>query len=194
MIIGITGGVGCGKSTVLGILERDFGCHIIEADKVGHLVMQKGASAYKDILRIFGNEILDENQEIDRRKLGKIVFQDKGRLEKLNAIVHPAVKCHIKNEINQVLQSDHDAIIIIEAALLIEDHYPELCDEVWYIYADEKERFRRLADSRGYTEEKTRSIMKNQLTEEEFLKHCDKKIDNSYDFENTYHQIEKLFD
>lgn len=193
MVIGITGGVGCGKSTVLTILEKDFGCHIIEADKVGHLVMQRG-EAYRDIVNVFGNGILGENYEIDRQKLGGIVFRDKEKLEKLNHIVHPAVKSYIKNEIKQVQKADPGAVIVVEAALLIEDNYQELCDEIWYIYTKEEERFRRLEQSRGYTEEKTRSIMKNQLTEEEFLRHCDKRIDNSYDVKNTYHQIEKLFD
>lgn len=193
MVIGITGGVGCGKSTVLTILEKDFGCHIIEADKVGHLVMQRG-EAYRDIVNVFGNGILGENYEIDRQKLGGIVFRDKEKLEKLNHIVHPAVKSYIKNEIKQVQKADPGAVIVVEAALLIEDNYQEFCDEIWYIYTKEEERFRRLEQSRGYTEEKTRSIMKNQLTEEEFLRHCDKRIDNSYDVKNTYHQIEKLFD
>ena len=194
MVIGVTGGVGCGKSAVLQVLEREFHCHVIEADHVGHLVMQRGTSAYQDIIRIFGEEILDSRLEVDRKKLAGIVFQNREELEKLNHIIHPAVKNYIKNEIKQVINFDKNAIIVIEAALLIEENYLEFCDEVWYIYADECQRIRRLKSSRGYTEEKIKSIMKNQLGEEEFLQHCDKKIDNSHDFENTYQQIKKLFE
>ncbi len=194
MVIGITGGVGCGKSTVLHILKQNFHCYTIEADKVGHLVMQKGTTAYQQIVSTFGNEILDTDLEIDRKRLAGIVFQDREKLKKLNQIVHPAVKNYIKNEIEQVIHLKSHAIIILEAALLIEENYPEFCDEVWYIYTDEQERIRRLKESRGYTEEKIRKIMENQLGEEEFLKNCDKKIDNSHDFETTYQQIKKLFE
>lgn len=194
MIIGITGGVGCGKSTVLHILKQEFHCYTIEADKVGHLVMQKGTEAYQQIVSTFGNEILDTDLEIDRKRLAGIVFSDREKLKKLNQIVHPAIKSHIKNEIEQVTHSGNHSIIILEAALLIEEKYPEFCDEVWYIYADEQERIRRLKKSRGYTEEKIREIMENQLSEEEFLKNCDRKIDNSRDFEAACQQIKKLFE
>lgn len=194
MVIGITGGVGCGKSAVLHILEQDFHCYVIEADKVGHLIMQKGTEAYQEIVSVFGDEILDKNIEIDRGRLAEIVFQDSEKLKRLNQIVHPAVKRHIKNEIKQVIHSKNHAVIVLEAALLIEEHYQEICDEVWYIYAKEEERIKRLKESRGYTEEKIRKIMENQLKEEEFLKNCDKKIDNSHDFENTCQQIKKLFE
>lgn len=194
MIIGITGGVGCGKSTVLHILKQDFDCYTIEADKVGHLVMQNGTETYQKIVSTFGNEILDTNLEIDRKRLAGIVFSDKEKLKKLNQIVHPAVKNHIKNEIEQVTHLGNHSIIILEAALLIEEKYPEFCDEVWYIYADKQERIKRLKKTRGYTEEKIKKIMENQLSEEEFLKNCDKKIDNSHDFEATCQQIKKLFE
>jgi len=194
MVIGITGGIGCGKSTVLHILEQEFHCYVIEADKVGHLMMQKGTKVYREIVAAFGNEILDASLEIDRGKLAGIVFQDSERLMALNQIVHPAVKSHIKNEIKQVIRSGSHDIIVLEAALLIEEHYPKLCDEVWYIYAEEEERIKRLKSSRGYTEEKIRKIMANQLREEEFLKNCDKIIDNSHDFANTCQQIKKLFE
>lgn len=194
MIIGITGGVGCGKSTVLNILKEQFGCHVIEADRIGHRVMEPGQPAWEEIVRVFGRNILAPDDTVDRKKLGDIVFREKDKLETLNRIVHPAVKAFIKKEIRQVSDTRKDAVIVIEAALLIEDNYTQLCDEVWYIYATEEVRLKRLMESRGYTKEKTANIMKNQLTELEFMAHCSKKIDNSYDMEHTYHQVKQIFD
>lgn len=194
MVIGITGGVGCGKSAVLHLLEQEFHCYTIEADKVGHLLMRKGTETYQQIVFSFGNKILDTDLEIDRKRLAGIVFQDREKLKKLNQIVHPAVKSHIKNEIEKITHLKNHTIIVLEAALLIEEKYPEFCDEVWYIYAAKQERIRRLKKNRGYTEEKIRKIMENQLEEEEFQKNCDKKIDNSHDFETTRQQIKKLFE
>lgn len=193
MVIGITGGVGCGKSTVLNILEKQFGCHIIEADKVGHKVMEPGQEAFKKILAEFGPDILDETGAIHRKILGDIVFHDNAKLMRLNQIVHPAVKQYIKNYIAEVQSFDRNAVIVVEAALLIEDRYGEICDTLWYVYADKNVRFQRLKSSRGYTEEKTLSIMSHQLSEEDFTKNCDVKIDNSFDLENTLEQIKSYF-
>lgn len=193
MVIGITGGVGCGKSTVLNILEQDFGCYIIEADKVAHLLMEPKNPAYIEIVHFFGTNILSADTSIDRKKLGEIVFHDSEKLSLLNSIVHPAVKTYIVNQITKILQSDKNAVIVIEAALLLEDHYDEICDEIWYIYTKEDVRIQRLRESRGYTEDKTRSIMKNQMSEEFFNKHCDKKVDNSNGIENTRKQINDFF-
>lgn len=194
MVIGITGGVGSGKSTVLHLLSEKFGCFVIEADEIGHQVMQRGGCAYEEVVAAFGSDILKDDFEIDRKKLAEIVFHDKAQLEVLNHIVHPAVKSEIKKEIEKKKRHHKEAVIVIEAALLIEAHYQDLCDELWYIYATEQVRFLRLQQSRGYTVEKTKSVMANQLSEAEFLKHCNRKIDNSYDVQYTYEQIKKIFE
>jgi dephospho-CoA kinase len=194
MVIGITGGVGCGKSTVLNILQKEYGCFVIEADKRAHLLMEPGQAVYKKIAEHFGDRILKEDKTIDRTKLGAIVFSDSSALAWLNGTVHPAVKADIREEISQIRSKEQSPVIVIEAALLIEDHYKSICDEFWYIYADVSVRMERLKKSRGYTEEKTLDIMKNQLSEAEFSKHCERKIDNSSDLENTRRQIKEIFE
>ena len=145
-VIGVTGGVGAGKSEVLGYIAEHWNATVVEADEVGYLVM--------------------------------------------NGIVHPAVKEYIKKAIKREEENETN-IFIVEAALLIEDKYDEICDELWYIYADEETRMERLKQNRGYSEEKCRSIFRNQLSEEEFSDHCDFEIDNSDDFEKTKEQIQQ---
>ncbi|MCD8346838.1 MAG: dephospho-CoA kinase [Lachnospiraceae bacterium] len=193
-VLGITGGVGAGKSTILSYLREQYGACILEADKVGHQVQQPGEACWEQIKEKFGAEILKENGTIDRERLGAVVYADRDKMEQLNAIVHPAVKTRILEEIDvfrsRLSVSSEKALVsecktqkfpvlVIEAALLLEDHYDAFCDEVWYVYADEETRTRRLMKSRGYSREKIRQIMHNQLSEEEFRRRCQAVIDNS---------------
>ncbi|NLL93855.1 MAG: dephospho-CoA kinase [Clostridiales bacterium] len=190
-IIGITGGVGCGKSTVLSILEEKYNASVIQADIVGHLVMKSGNDAFESIVKLFGNKILDELGEIDRKKLGEIVFVNEELLQKLNAIIHPAVKEYIKNFVDDQI-SKKTEIIVVEAALLIEAGYRDICSEYWYIFASENIRKNRLKASRGYSDEKIIEIMNNQLSEEEFKEYTDFTIDNNSDVLHLEEQIKRL--
>lgn len=196
MIIGVTGGVGCGKSAVMNLLNNEFGVEIILADEVGHEVMAPGGEAYEEITGYFGEDILEKNTGVINRKVlaGK-VFNDKESLDKLNSIIHPAVKRRILEQIKKIRDnSDKEPFIAIEAALLLEDNYDEVCDTIWYIYADKKERIRRLKESRSYSDEKIASIMKNQLTEKEFRLRSDEVIDNSGDIIRTRKNLQKILD
>lgn len=178
-VIGLTGGIGAGKSTILSILEEQ-GCYTVQLDQVAHLLMKPGEECYNKIIDLFGEVILsDENQEIDRKKLADIVFSDDEKIKKLNNIVHPYVKKWIKNKIEEMKQDKSCTMFVMEAALLIEDHYDEICDELWYVYADEETRINRLMIARGYSREKARSIINNQLSDDEYRKHCQRVIDNS---------------
>ncbi|MFQ6803744.1 MAG: dephospho-CoA kinase [Lachnospiraceae bacterium] len=189
-IIGITGGVGAGKSEVLNFIAGRYDATVVEADQVGYLVMQPGKEAFEPVAELFGPSVVKEDQTLDREKIAQIVFEDRQLLEKLNAIVHPAVKRYIRRAI-QMEQEAGTEIFVVEAALLIEDKYDEICDELWYIYADENVRMHRLMKNRGYSVEKIRGILANQLSEEEFESHCDFEIDNSGDFQDTVRQIEQ---
>ncbi|MCC8136845.1 MAG: dephospho-CoA kinase [Clostridiales bacterium] len=173
-ILGITGGVGAGKSTILTYLKERYGARTLEADAVAHLLQQPGLPCWERIVDTFGTDILCADRTIDRRKLGTVVYADRTKLDKLNAIVHPAVKTYICREITH-----NRSFVVIEAALLLEDHYEEICDEIWYIYADESIREERLVKSRDYSHEKVRQIMGNQLKEDEFRRRCQVVIDNS---------------
>ncbi len=187
-VIGVTGGVGAGKSEILNFIADNWNATVVEADEVGYLVMKPGKSCFAPIVELFGPGILQEDGTLDRTKIAEMVFEDKELLDKLNAIVHPAVKKYIRKAIEREKENETD-FFIVEAALLIEDKYDEICDELWYIYADEETRTERLMKNRGYSEEKVKSIFANQLSEDEFSDHCDFEIDNSGDFEDTKEQI-----
>ncbi|MGN0244021.1 MAG: dephospho-CoA kinase [Lachnospiraceae bacterium] len=190
-IIGITGGIGAGKSTVLDILRQDYHAYVIEADKVGHLVMQPDGSAYLPVINTFGNSILDSDGQIDRKKLGRLVFAPgaKQQLEALNAIIHPAVKQYIMEDIRKVETGGQYEYYIVEAALLIEDHYDLICHESWYIYATEDVRLERLSKQRNMTNQAARAVMQQQLSDEIFRQKCRYVIDNSGSLSETREQI-----
>lgn len=190
-VIGITGGVGAGKSEILRYLAEKHCVKVIEADKVGHLLMEPGGACYCGIVERFGNGILNEDRTINREKLGKIVFSDDSRLMELNGIVHPRVKQFIVSEIERARSESNISLFIIEAALLLEDRYDMICDEIWYIHVDADVRAARLRKSRGYSDEKIAGIMANQKSPEEFRKACQAVIDNSGSLQSTYEQIDR---
>lgn len=193
-IIGITGGVGCGKSTVLSLIEKNYNAYIKRADDVGRQVLLKGMDGYRRVVEIFGEDLLLPDGEIDRNKLAAVVFNNKNKLAVLNSIVHPAVKKLVVEDMARVRCMSAYDYYVFEAALLLDDHYEVFCDETWYIYADYEVRCRRLNGQRGYSCEKTESIVKNQLSDDEFRKRCDKIIDNSGTVEDTLKQIKNLLE
>lgn len=194
MVIGVTGGVGAGKSQVLALLEQEFHAVLLVADAIGHQVMEPGQHCYERIIQEFGTGILTKEKTIDRSVLGRMVFSDAFCLKKLNGIVHPAVKAYICEEISRIQKEEPSRLIVIEAALLIEDHYDVICDELWYVDTEETIRRKRLKESRGYSDEKIDSIMKNQLSEEEFRLNCHKIIHNSGTLAETLQELKKALE
>lgn len=192
-VIGITGGVGAGKSVVMGMLEKDFHAGVILADLVAHELMEPGAVSYEQIVQEFGSSVLAKDGTIDRDALSARVFGHPERLKKLNEITHPNVKKEILSRIERLQQKKKVRFIAVEAALLIEGGYAEMLDTLWYVYADEETRIKRLMDNRGYSEEKSRAIMKRQLNEDGFRQHCSVVIDNSQGVEELHEQlVEKI--
>ncbi len=190
-VLGITGGVGSGKSEVLRYLEEKYGAVVCQADQVAKNLQRRGGRCYQQITEHFGKGILDEKGRIDRAKLAEIVFHDAKELEVLNSIVHPAVRKRIL-ELKKAEEKKGTKLFVLEAALLLEDHYEPLCDEVWCVFANDDVRKRRLKLSRGYTEDKAEAIFRSQMTREEFLEHCDRAIDNSESFEETCAQLDAM--
>ena len=188
-VIGITGGTGCGKTVVMNILKDRFNAGLIIADLIGHELMAPGGANYKEIVKVFGEDILDEDGKINRPRLSKIVFSDKEKLEMLNQISHPNIEKAVVARLEEMQKDESISFSAREAALLIEGGYMKYLDELWYVYADEETRIRRLMAGRGYSEEKSRSVMKNQLKKEEYLRHSDRLIDNSGSEEDTYEII-----
>lgn len=194
MVIGVTGGVGAGKSFVLSIIEEEFDAKLLHADEIAHQLTEPEHSCYERIVEEFGTGILKEDKTIDRNKLAEIVFGDLSALKKLNHIVHPMVKEYIQGEISCILLEDPAKIIVIEAALLIEDHYEEICDEIWYVKADEEIRRKRLKENRNYTDERIDKIIRSQLKESEFEKNCQRIINNNGNIEKTRQEIKNALE
>lgn len=187
-VIGITGGVGAGKSTVLDYL-KSRGAFVIEADKVAKELMEPGSKILAQIAAAFGEELLLADGSLDREGLAGLVFSDEEKLLRLNALTHPEVKRRIRA---QAKEACRERLVFVEAALLIEDHYEEICDCFWYIYAEESIRRARLKSSRGYTDEKISAILRNQLGDKVFRCHCEEIIDNSGSRQETIGQLEEL--
>lgn len=193
-IIGITGGVGAGKSEVLNIISDMCNCIIVRADELAKSLEAKGEVCYEALIKLLSSDILDDNMEIVPQKMARSIFEsdDTEILSKVNAIIHPQVKKRILSMIDSESQKGEAEYFFIEAALLIEDNYDLICDELWYIYADEHIRAQRLTTSRGYSQEKIAGIMASQLDDSTFREKCDRVIDNSRSIEDTYNQLKEL--
>ena len=186
--IGITGGVGSGKSQILDTLQQEYGAGILKADEISHEQMLPGSAGYQAIVQFFGTDICQADGNIDRKKLGDLVFADPEKLSRLNAILHPAVKQEIVRRMKKA-EEEGCPFLVLEAALLLQDGYPDLLDEIWYIYTDREVRIQRLMESRQYSREKCLDIMARQLPEEAYRQAADVVIDNSGVWEDTLHAI-----
>ena len=188
--IGITGGVGAGKSTVLDFLAEKYQAYVMKADEIAHLVMEPGQECYEPVIALFGKQIIKDDKTIDRRQVSDVVFSHPDMLERLNEIIHPAVKRYIRRQM-ELKRQQGQKICVVEAALLLEDHYQEFCDTIWYIHTDQEIRIRRLMENRGYTREKSISIIASQAPEEFFRANADYVVVNNTDLKETWQQIEE---
>ena len=193
-VIGITGGVGAGKSKVLKLIEDKCKCIIIRADELAKQLELKGEVCYLPLIKLLSESILNEDGDIDPAKMASAIFEndDKQILNRVNEIIHPEVKNRIISMIEEERRKDIIDYFFIEAALLIEDNYEKICDELWYIFADRETRSNRLKETRGYSDEKISGIMASQLDEDTFRQHCRVTIDNSGSLEDTIAQIDAL--
>ena len=192
--IGITGGVGAGKSAILAHLASKPGIRVMLADEIAHDLMQPGTECFQKLKQKFaGEDIYQPDGSFDRAQLAAVIFSDDRKREELNAIVHPAVREYVLQQKEAEERTGKLFLLVLEAALLIEEHYDEICDELWYIYTSEENRRERLRENRGYSDEKIDGIFASQLTEEEYRRHCVKVIDNNGSVEDTNLQLVKIF-
>ncbi len=189
--IGVTGGVGSGKSVILEYLRDHYGARLIVADEVARQLEEPGEACYNELLELLGREVLGIDGHFDNKKFASAIFSDEKKLAAVNAIVHPEVKKYILSEMEKE-EKNGCRYFVVEAALLIEEHYDEVLDELWYIYVPEEIRRSRLKASRSYSDEKIDSIFAAQLSEKEFREHCRYVIDNGNDLSETYRQIDEL--
>ena len=190
-VIGITGGVGAGKSEILNYISQNYNCYVILADEVAHKVKEPGKVCYERLVALLSENILQKDGFIDKEKMASMIFESEELLEKVNDIIHPAVQEYIVKVIESERSKQILDFLFIEAALLIEAGYLDIVDEMWYVYAHEHVRRGRLKASRNYSDEKIDSIMEQQLSEEEFRKACDVVIDNSNSLEEAFIQIDR---
>lgn len=187
--IGITGGVGAGKSEILAYIRKHYLCEIYLADQVAHEVKKAGTKCFEQLVELLGSDVVAVDGEIDKAKMAEKIFASEELLAQVNAIVHPAVKEYLLEHLQAAKEAGEVELFFVEAALLIECGYGALVDEMWYIYARRQVREERLKKSRGYSPEKISQIMEAQLTEEQFRAGSDFVIDNSDSLESTYAQI-----
>lgn len=189
-IIGITGGVGCGKSEIIRYIMKKYNCLVIFADDVAKQLQQKGNLCYDKIVGLLGEKILAEDGEIDKVKMAATIFADETLLDKVNAIIHPAVYDYVLEKIAEYRIKNEIDFFIIEAALLIECGYGKIVDEMWYVYTKDEIRRERLKQSRGYSDEKISQIFSSQLSYEEFKRASSFIVDNNGAMELSQKQID----
>ena len=195
--IGITGGVGAGKSEVLNFLEKNYNVEVLRSDELAKQLILPGHACY-DIIRvqfkdedIWGGEVASAPGKplIDKGKLARLIFSDEAKRKKYDGIVHPAVREEILRRVEIARKSSEVDVFFLEAALLIEEGYDKVCDELWYIYAPVGVRRQRLKASRGYTDEKIDQMLASQLPDDEFRNACDVVIDNTRGVEDGFPDV-----
>ncbi|MBQ8662259.1 MAG: dephospho-CoA kinase [Eubacterium sp.] len=219
LFIGITGGVGAGKSEILNYLRTSYNSKVMLTDEIAHDVMEPGTDCYNRLKEIFATEklakdpamsplfaedagfsVYNEDGTFHRPNLAKVIFSDDKMREALNAIVHPAVKQYVidQYEIEKDASAANDInkapldLLVVESALLIDDNYGAICEEMWYIYTTEENRRARLKASRGYSDEKIQNIFDSQLSETAFRAACQEVIDNNQTPEEAFAQIKEI--
>jgi dephospho-CoA kinase len=175
--IGLTGGIGSGKSTVTNILA-ELGAPVIDADKVGHAIYEPGGPAYADMIATFGEGILAPDRTIDRRRLGPIVFADPAALKRLNSIVHPKMFQRMREMVAAMRAAGESKPIVVEAAVLIEANWQPLCDEIWLVVTSQQRVIERVERDRGLKPEQTEARIRAQLSDDERRRHATLVITN----------------
>ena len=186
-VIALTGGVGAWKSLVLSILENEYEAEVIKADEVAHKLMEPGQEGYLAIGKTLGESILKEDGTIDRQILSQCIFQDDRIRKAVDDIIHPLVWKNIKGKIS----SSQAGLIVVEFAIMGEKAEVGY-DEMWYIYASEQVRIRRLFENRGYEREHSERIIASQATEAEYLARCDRVIRNDGSIEEIRSQLAEI--
>lgn len=191
--IGITGGVGAGKSTVLTLLKENYNCIVVLADEVAAELMNPGHDCYERVIRLpWDRQILNSDGTIDRAAMAASMYADEDLREYVNSIVHPAVEFEVLNRVERARKEHNIEYFFLEAALLIECGYGRLVDEMWYIFATEDIRRNRLRESRGYSDGRIDAMLKSQKSDQEFRANCQIIIDNSGTTEETLAQIQNI--
>lgn len=190
MRIHLTGGVGAGKSTVLGFLENEYGAKILRADDLAKELMEPGQEGYRKVVELLGKDILAEDGTIDRAKMAQRIYSDENARLGVNAIIHPITWERIKREMEEA----GPRLVVAEAALPVDEAHRSMFDATWYVYTDPEVRIGRLMKSRGYSREKCIGIINSQMSDEEYRRRADAVIDNSGTHEEARDQIREIME
>lgn len=189
MIIGITGSIGTGKSTVSNYLISK-GYSVVDADKISKGAYNVGSNGYKAILEVFGVEILNSNGEVDRKKIKKIVFDNSNMLQRLNMAIHPIIINEIEKEIEILLESQN--VVFLDAPLLIETELHKKVDKIIVVGCDKNEQINRIIKRDKITADMAISIINSQMSIDEKLKFADYIVYNNSTIENLYSQVDEI--
>ncbi|MGB3366671.1 MAG: dephospho-CoA kinase [Acidaminobacteraceae bacterium] len=189
-IIGLTGGIACGKSTISNYL-KDKGYVIVDADLVAREVVEVSSQGLKELVASFGDEILNEDKSLNRKKLGAIVFNDKKKLELLNNILHPNIRKKILSYFDMHKQNGED-VIVFDCPLLFEGKYEAMCDETWLVSISYETQIKRLKLRDKIDNIHASKIIDSQMSLTEKAKLADIIIDNEKDVSNLYNAIDEL--
>ncbi len=192
MIIGLTGSIGSGKSTVSKRLAS-LGARVLDADAVSRALTRPGGEALPAIFAAFGPDVIDERGALDRRALAKIVFSDAAAREKLNAILHPMVRAHMQKETLRIQHEDKRALIVWDVPLLIEAGWHEACDEVWLVLALEALRIARVSSRDNAAPDEVRARILAQMGDEQKARFADEIIENNGGLEALYARVDGLY-
>jgi len=188
--LGLTGGIASGKSAVAAML-REMGFAVLDADSLAHQLIEPGLPGYDEVVREFGPAIVNSSKHIDRAKLAALVFADRAKLERLNAIVHPRVKEAMLHQFEEWARHGTHEAAFVEAALLVEAGYQKNLDGLVVAWSMPEQQLERLR-ARGLSDEEARRRIAAQLPVAEKLRHATEKIDCSGSLENTHRQVEAL--
>ena len=192
MIIGLTGGIASGKSTVAQALG-DRGAYIIDADKLGHTAYLAGSGAFDQVVAAFGTDIVADDGEIDRRKLGGKVFGNEAALRQLTDIVWPSIRAMAEKDIADAQRSAPERIVVLEAAVLIEADWLDLADQIWVTVVKPAVAIERACARDNLSEDAVRTRLDAQLSNDERGSYADHVIDNSSDEAHLLAQVESLW-
>jgi dephospho-CoA kinase len=192
LLVGLTGGIASGKSSV-GRALADLGCHLIEADELGHQVLLPGGEAYDAVVNLFGNQILDQEGLIDRRQLAKLVFDQPDMREKLNRLVHPAVRAREDQMMAEIARADPKGIVVVAAAILVETGSYKRYDKLIVVVCTAEQQLERALKRGPYTREEILARLSRQLPLEEKVRLADYVIDTSGSKEHALEQVRAVY-
>jgi len=190
-VIGLTGGIGSGKSTAAKILV-EFGAKLIDADKVAHEGFNPGTEGLQKVVETFGEGVLNSKEEIDRKKLGEIVFNNPAALSTLNEIIHPRAYELTRSRLEEFRKQGVE-VVILEVILLVEAGWDHLADEIWVTVAKEDTVVKRLQESRGLTKDEILTRIRAQTPNEKRVKHADVVIENDGSYEELKNKLSDLW-